>query len=142
MHGISLHFYGRQSSVGGLIDKQIKAMIRIVSPWFMRNIVAMFSKDKDAYSAISLFVLIIFIDRKFITPEIVNHEKIHFWQQVELIFVFFYLLYGLFYLYNRIRLKEHDASYRGIPFEKEAYANEDDLYYLKNRKLWAWTKHV
>ena len=66
-----------------------------------------------------------------------NHERIHAVQQRELLLLFFYLWYGLDYLRHRVS-KSHKAAYRSIIFEKEAYAMEQDLDYLKNRKPWAF----
>jgi hypothetical protein len=69
-----------------------------------------------------------------------NHERIHFRQQIELGLLFFYLLYGAYYLHNRRRGYLHSNAYRNIPFEKEAYANESNSDYLVTRKLWTWAK--
>ena len=69
---------------------------------------------------------------------LVNHESIHFYQQVELLFIIFFIMYGLSYLYNRVVKKlKHKAAYRDIIFEREAYDNDDDLFYLNKRKLYA-----
>lgn len=70
----------------------------------------------------------------------INHERIHLRQQLELLIVFFYLWYGIEYLVHLIRLKSKQAAYRSISFEKEAYANENDLNYLKKRSFWAFLK--
>ena len=66
---------------------------------------------------------------------LMNHERIHFQQQFELAFIFFYLIYGLHYLYNYYKYKNHDLAYFNIVFEKEAYHNEKNLNYLKKRPL-------
>lgn len=66
-----------------------------------------------------------------------NHEQIHAVQQKELLIVFFYLWYVVDYLRHRLT-KSHHAAYRSIIFEKEAYAMEQDLAYLKRRKLWSF----
>lgn len=71
-----------------------------------------------------------------------NHERIHFRQQIELLILLFYLLYGGFYLYYRLRGYTHFNAYMSIPFEKEAYANESDLEYLKHRRIWVWAKYI
>ncbi|MDF3077840.1 MAG: hypothetical protein K0S09_1729 [Sphingobacteriaceae bacterium] len=69
---------------------------------------------------------------------LINHEKIHLWQQIELLILPFYLLYALNYLYNRFRFKDHYSAYMNIVFEKEAYAHEADLSYLSQRKFMGW----
>ncbi|AFD55134.1 hypothetical protein RA0C_0118 [Riemerella anatipestifer ATCC 11845 = DSM 15868] len=65
-----------------------------------------------------------------------NHEKIHLRQQLELLILPFFVWYGLNYLWNLIKYKNHREAYRNIIFEQEAYENQNDLEYLKNRKLW------
>ena len=68
-----------------------------------------------------------------------NHEKIHLAQQRELWLVGFYLLYAFYWLRARafLRMSSHDA-YMAIPFEVEAYAQQHDMDYLKNRERFAW----
>ena len=75
-------------------------------------------------------------------PRLINHEKIHLAQQLELLILPFYLLYQLHYLVNLIRYRKHDRAYRNIVFEKEAYAMESCPEYLKNRPFWAWAKFL
>ena len=67
-----------------------------------------------------------------------NHEKIHLAQQRELWLVGFYLLYAFYWLRARLLgMSSHDA-YMTIPFEVEAYAQQHDVNYLKNRERFAW----
>jgi len=75
-------------------------------------------------------------------PVFMNHEHIHLRQQVEMLIIPFYILYGLHYLVNRIKYREHDKAYRHICFEREAYGNESDLSYIPQRKFWAWIKYI
>jgi hypothetical protein len=72
--------------------------------------------------------------------EMINHEKIHLRQQLELLVFPFYILYLLNYLINLIRYKKHDLAYRNIVFEKEAYHYETDLNYLKNGNWYGWIR--
>ena len=72
--------------------------------------------------------------------EIINHEKIHLRQQLELLIFPFYIIYLLNYLINLIQYKKHDLAYRNIVFEKEAYDHEADLNYLKNGSWYGWIK--
>lgn len=84
--------------------------------------------------AMSLWPVIIFRDRK--TSEnlpIKNHEKIHHRQQLEMLIIPYYIWYFVEYWVGRARLKSHDKAYRNVSFEKEAYAMQNDLDYLKNR---------
>ena len=73
---------------------------------------------------------------------IVNHESIHIEQQKELWVIPFYLLYVLFWLRGLRRLGDSRMAYYDIPFEKEAYANDDNLEYLKTRPKNAWKSWV
>ena len=65
----------------------------------------------------------------------VNHEKIHLRQQLELLVIPFFIWYFIEYLFRLIQYKKADLAYRNISFEREAYTNEKDLEYLKNRPL-------
>jgi len=73
---------------------------------------------------------------------LINHEKIHLRQQMELLVIFFYIFYVFEYYYWLFKLKNKDMAYRRISFEREAYENESDLDYLKKRKLWNFRKYV
>ncbi len=73
---------------------------------------------------------------------LINHEKIHLRQQIELLIVFFYLWYVLEYCYWFLRLKDSFLAYKYISFEREAYAMEDDLNYLTQRKIWSFWKYI
>jgi hypothetical protein len=69
-----------------------------------------------------------------------RHETIHYQQQLELLFVGQWILYGLFHLIGLVRYRDGAKAYRENPFEREAYANEDHPYYLLNRKRYCWWK--
>lgn len=72
-----------------------------------------------------------------------RHETIHFQQQLELLFIPFFLLYGLFWVVGLFASKFNGATaYRWIPFEKEAYENDADADYLTNRKRFAWIRLI
>ncbi len=91
------------------------------------------------YSGITLFPFIFLRSEELKDDKvIINHEKIHIRQQLELLFVFFLLIYGIDYLIKLIKYKDRKKAYRNIVFEREAYANQYDLKYLKNRKLFAY----
>ncbi|RNA61824.1 hypothetical protein D1631_07705 [Chryseobacterium nematophagum] len=73
---------------------------------------------------------------------LINHEKIHLRQQVEMLVIFFYFFYMLEYYYRLFKLKNRYLAYKRISFEKEAYAKEHDLNYLKKRKFWSFTEYL
>lgn len=70
-----------------------------------------------------------------------NHENIHGKQQLEMLILFFYIWYGIEYLIRFLFYHKYNP-YRMISFEVEAYKNQDDLNYLKNRKLYSWFKYL
>jgi len=72
---------------------------------------------------------------------LVNHEKIHHRQQLELLVVPFYLFYLLHYLYNLLKYRKHQVAYMNIVFEKEAYNEEQNLTYLNTRRMFSWIKY-
>ena len=92
------------------------------------------------FLAINLFG-IIFAKRKLNKVD-VNHELIHSAQIRELLYVPFYVLYLAEWIYKSIRYKGFLEGYRNISFEREAYRNQHDLRYLKNRKRFASIKYI
>ena len=82
----------------------------------------------------------IFIRKKNPANILLNHERIHLRQQLELLIIPFYLWYLVEYLYYRLKGFKHYAAYRKIRFEKEAFEKETDLAYLKKRNFWAFLK--
>ena len=80
------------------------------------------------------FVLVSSQSRKS-DNRLINHERIHLRQQLELLILPFYIWYVVEYLVLRLT-RSHDQAYRNIIFEREAYLKEDDLNYLKSRRLW------
>ncbi|MDR2205519.1 MAG: hypothetical protein LBE36_05125 [Flavobacteriaceae bacterium] len=73
---------------------------------------------------------------------LINHEKIHIRQQLELLVIFFYIWYIAEFCYRFLKLKNRFLAYRNISFEREAYSNESDFNYLTNRKLWGFWKYL
>ncbi|WP_374175148.1 hypothetical protein [Flavobacterium tructae] len=72
----------------------------------------------------------------------VNHEKIHLRQQLELLIFPFYILYVFEYAIRLIQYKDKELAYRNISFEREAYANETHLNYLKNRSFFGFLNYL
>jgi hypothetical protein len=73
---------------------------------------------------------------------LINHEKIHIRQQLELLILPFYLWYCMEYLFRLFQYKDRKKAYFKISFEREAYANEKDLNYLKKRFFWRFLKYI
>ncbi len=93
------------------------------------------------YSAMAVYPFIL-IKKKEMQHNavLINHEKIHHRQQLELLILPFYLLYFINYLFNLIRYRNHFKAYREIIFEREAFAMDNDLDYLNRRKIFAFCK--
>ena len=73
---------------------------------------------------------------------LINHEKIHLNQQMELLVIPFYLFYSIEFLWRLVQYKNWHLAYRNISFEREAYANEKDLVYLNKRSFWAFLGYL
>jgi len=93
------------------------------------------------YTGFSFFLFIWISRLEKNTPRLIRHETIHFYQQLELLFVFHWLLYGLFYSISRLKRQRHYICYRYNPFELEAYGNDSNEAYLQTRKPFAWVRY-
>lgn len=105
----------------------------IVSPLFLK--ILTFNSAK--VNAMAIWPIIIFknIDTKQ-DSIILNHEKIHHRQQLELVILPFYVLYFSEYFVNLFKYKfVHHQAYMNISFEREAYTNQNNPQYLSNRKF-------
>ncbi len=65
---------------------------------------------------------------------LINHEKIHLKQQIELFWLFFFVWYFIEFLIRLLQYKNWHKAYKNISFEREAYKNEDNPNYLLTRK--------
>lgn len=72
---------------------------------------------------------------------LINHEMIHIKQQIETLWLPFFIWYLLEYMIRLFKLKSPNKAYRNICFEQEAYSNQGNLNYLKNRKKYNWIKY-
>ena len=93
--------------------------------------------------AITLYPFVFIKDEG--NPRTIRHERIHLRQQREMFIIgifFFYILYVGFWLYHLVRLRNSEKAYFSIPFEREAFDNDEDENYLKNRKWLAWIKYI
>lgn len=89
------------------------------------------------YPAMALFPFVLV--RKKSLPaggRLINHERIHLRQQIELLVLPFYIWYLCEYLLRLLIERNHHKAYRKIWFEREAYAFDKDPDYLKNRRFW------
>ena len=64
----------------------------------------------------------------------INHELIHSAQQRELLYLPFFIWYGIEWLVMFLKYRDSTKAYFHIRFEQEAYRHQSDLNYLKKRK--------
>lgn len=72
---------------------------------------------------------------------VINHEKIHWQQQLEMLIIPFYIWYLVELTIRRISIGKYNA-YTSLSFEREAYQNQYDMGYLKRRKPYSWIKYL
>ena len=101
--------------------------------------------------AVTLSPFGIYVNQKFRTLKNVSestktHEIIHWKQQLELLIIFFYIWYLVEWFIKTtillIKGKPMKQGYYNISFEREAYGNENNIDYLKNRKNFTWIKYI
>ncbi len=93
--------------------------------------------------AAAFFPFVFVRSEEYATPVLVNHERIHFRQQLELLCIGFWLLSLYETIYAKFALKLNAKErylYRAA--EQEAYCNQENLQYLKQRKFFSVFKYV
>lgn len=96
-----------------------------------------------AFYAITIWPFIILRADKYRSQRgLINHEKIHLRQQLEMLLLPFYIWYGVEYLIRWIATGHRFLAYRTISFEREAYNHEYEYNYLKKRKPYSWFKYI
>ena len=83
--------------------------------------------------AIAIFPFIFISSQTKMNKVLLNHEKIHLRQQLELLIIPFYIWYLIENIFK---------DYENISFEREAFVKEKDLDYLKKRKLFQFVKYI
>lgn len=90
----------------------------------------------NKYLAINLFGFIFTL--RELDAEELNHELIHSAQQRELLYLPFFLWYGIEWLVLFLKYKDSTQAYFHIRFEQEAYRHQGNLQYLQHRKLFGF----
>jgi hypothetical protein len=97
---------------------------------------------RDAKAA--AFIPFVFVRKEeYATLIFINHERIHFRQQIETLIIGSWILHIIEDIYSRLFLKLKSPEcylYRAV--EQEAYRNQHDMNYLKNRKWFSLFKYV
>ncbi len=88
----------------------------------------------NGYRAIALYPFVIVRNKDDRNDAVlINHERIHLRQQLELLIILFYVWYFVDFMVKIIQYRDRNAAYRNIVFEREAYAREKEYGYLGSR---------
>ena len=110
----------------------------VVWPWIFRLMV----RHKYFYG-ITIWPFVILRSKDLRSNQgLINHERIHLRQQLEMLIVPFYVWYFLEFLVRWATLGSSYRAYRSISFEQEAYNHEYDYDYLKTRRMYSWMRFV
>ena len=104
------------------------------------------------FAAINLFG-VVFVRKKIRSQhnisiydweKMLNHELIHTAQMKELLYLPFYLLYGMEWLIRLVMYRNAKEAYCNISFEREAYDMQNNFHYIidKERKPYAFLKYI
>jgi len=92
---------------------------------------------------VTVFPFIFLFHSSYIQDEVlINHERIHIRQAIEMAIVPFYIWYIVEFVIRYLRFWDFNKAYLSISFEKEAYAKEKDLNYLSTRSFWGFSKYL
>lgn len=75
-------------------------------------------------------------------PEVLNHERIHARQQLEMAWLFFFIWYGMEFLIRWVQHRDRFRAYHALSHEQEAFRHEEIPDYLKVRTPYAWRKYL
>lgn len=93
--------------------------------------------------ASAFFPFILVRKRQYATSVFINHERIHLRQQIETLVIGAWLIQLIEDIYSRLFLKLKFPDYYFYRSgEQEAYRNQHDLNYLKNRQWFSQFKYI
>lgn len=118
----------------------MRMLMLFIINYMVRNWQIKTAKFKN-YNGMALYPFILLTERSIENNVLINHERIHLRQQLEMGLLLFYIAYLVNYLINRIRYREHYKAYRNIIFEREAFNNETNLEYLNKRPFWSFISY-
>jgi len=93
------------------------------------------------YNAMA-FACFIFTRKQTLSERTIRHEHIHYAQQKELLFIFQWLWYVVEWFIRLLVYRSHNKAYRNISFEREAFINDHNENYLKERKKYSFLKYL
>lgn len=97
----------------------------------------------NGFNAINLFGVLFVREYSKLDGQTINHEHIHTAQMIELLVIPFYIIYFMEWSYRVLLTKDRFSkkAYYHISFEQEAFRNQQNKQYLKQRKAYAqWRK--
>jgi len=95
------------------------------------------------FAAINLFgVIFTRQEPHTLSARILRHEAIHTAQMREMLFIPFYIWYGFEWLFRLIQYRNRMEAYRNISFEREAFTNDRNENYLKERRFYSFFKYL
>lgn len=94
------------------------------------------------FAAINLFGFVFVRYGVTLSERLIRHESIHSKQMREMLYIFFYLWYGVEWLIRLVQYRNAMTAYYNISLEREAYANDRTENYLTTRKSWAWVRYL
>lgn len=108
-------------------------MFVLVKPWLLpRRILG-----------ITIWPVILLKHKELLENQVLlNHERIHLRQQIQMLILPFYIWYGMEYVVRLIQFRNSNKAYRNLSMEREAYTNESNLDYLKTHGFWSFLKYL
>lgn len=73
---------------------------------------------------------------------VISHERIHFEQQKEMLFLPFFVWYAVEWIVRLIQYGNTRLAYCNISFEREAKTNETNVDYLENRPTFNFLEYL
>lgn len=92
------------------------------------------------FKAINIFGILFARKGCVIDERCLNHERIHTEQMKEMLYIPFYLWYVIEWIVKLFIYGKN--SYRHISFEREAFDNDDNLDYIKERLTFGWWEYL
>jgi len=97
----------------------------------------------SSFNAVAIWPFIILKEKELKNNQVlINHENIHLHQQREMLWFPFFLFYILEFIIKLLIYKKPKLAYFNLSFEREAYQNEQNLNYLRQRKFWNFLKYI
>jgi hypothetical protein len=95
------------------------------------------------YVGLSFWPFIILKDSSLTQDRVLlNHERIHLRQQLEMLIIPFYIWYIVEWLLKSLWYFNSYKAYKNLSFEREAYHREADPNYLSKRQSFAFIRYL